>query len=129
MNRKIALSLVAAAVLAGPAGAQSLPGVSDRETTIPYARNGIREFHFGNGDVMFVRDRTNHWYRLELNGGCLSNGFNGATSAAFTANGANRIDTSSKVVFANSGRTCLVDSIRRSGAPPQVNSKSPVTLD
>ena len=69
-------SLVLASVLlAAPVAAAEVPklaGVSDQETRI---RSGeIREFHRGNGDVMFVRDRENKWYRVALNKACLSSG-------------------------------------------------------
>src|SRR5436309_13829004 len=45
-----------------------LPGVSDRETTIPYG--DVRQSVRGHGDVVFVRDRDNQWYRLQLTAGC-----------------------------------------------------------
>src|SRR5690606_36991628 len=72
-------------VLAAPLAAANGPvlsGVSPEETRI---RSGqIEEFHRGNGDVIFVRDRENKWYRMALNKGCLANDWAGE-SVAFRA--------------------------------------------
>jgi hypothetical protein len=122
--------VLAAALVAMPlatAAASPLAGVSDEETSI---RSGdIREFHRGNGDVMFVRDRENKWYRVALNAGCLGNDWAGDKVAFRTRDVSGEINTFTEVRFLEQGRACNIDSIRRSVAPPQVDSKSPITLD
>lgn len=124
-------SLVLASVLlAAPVAAAEVPklaGVSDQETRI---RSGeIREFHRGNGDVMFVRDRENKWYRVALNKGCLSSGWSSENIAFRPRDNSGEINQLTEVRFLEHGRNCNIDSIRRSVAPPQVDSKSPITLD
>jgi hypothetical protein len=126
----LTLTLMVAPVAAADAP-QHLAGVSDEETRIP--PGGITQYQRGNGDVLVVLDRTGRWYRLGLNEGCLSNsphiyaltfGYSGAVA---------RIDRFTKVLIRDTGGqsqfSCQIDSIRRSEAPPQVNSKSRVTLD
>lgn len=109
--------------------ADPLPGIADTETSIAYATpGGVQEVHRGHGDVVFVRDRRNKWYRLALNEGCLDK-FSGAINVFGVDAGIDRrLDANDRVIF-NTNRSCLVDSIRRSEAPPQVDSKSIVTLD
>ncbi len=107
-----------------------LAGVSDEETTITQAQDGsIVEYHFGKGDVIFVRDRTARWYRVQLNAGCLSRPTQKLQGIAIDAGSSQRIDRFSRVRFVEDGYVCGIDSIRRSAAPPQVDSKSVVTLD
>ncbi len=121
------------ACMAGPASAaiNSLPGVSDAETTFLYdSPRSVVEFYVGKGDVVFVRTRTNDWYRIALNRGCLNGRTLGSGTISFDADGAGRVDRSSRVAFnGDVNRSCLIDSIRRSAAPPQVDSESVVTLD
>lgn len=106
----------------------SLPGVSDEETAI---RSGkVEEFQRGKGDVVFLRDRENKWYRVALNSGCLKGSMEIETMSFETSDTSSRIDKLTRVNLTDGiTRTCLIDSIRRSEAPPQVDSKSPVTLD
>ena len=116
--------------LTTPGWAQAIPGVSDEETTIAYAgEDGIREYHFGGGDSLYVRDRRGDWYRVGLNEGCLSGmgGLNGETMI-FRVGSDQRLDTFSRVYFEQARRNCGVRSIRRSVAPPQVDSQSPIPL-
>ena len=128
------LIAIAAALLAVPLAAQpagSLPGVSDEETVIPFG--GITRFHRGNHDNLFVLDRAGHWYRLGLNEGCLR-GTPRISVVAFDSGAASdRIDRFTRVIVSGPGGTlpvnCSLNSIRRSEAPPQFNSQSPVTLD
>ena len=122
----LASALVAAPLLASPY-MQHLAGVSDRETVIPYG--DIRQSVLGHRDVLFVRDRDNQWYRLQLNAGCrgLTTDVN---TLVFNHHGASQqIDRFTTVVIPEEARTCGIESIRQSLAPPQVNSRSPVTLD
>lgn len=125
---KILTSLIFAlasvpAVATGPVG--HLPGVSDEETTIP---GPVVEFQLGKGDVIFARDRTDRWYRVQLNQG-YSRGAGYVGNVAFEQDIAtSRIDTFSAVSLGD-GRVYRIDSIRQSAAPPQKNSRSPVTLD
>lgn len=120
--------LAALACLSASAHAQELPGITDEETVIPFG--GVREFHKGHGDVLFVRDRETKWYRIALNKGCLSNS-GPLRSVIFDSSGpSTRIDRTTMVIL-DSGVPvhCRIESIRRSEAPPQVDSKSRVTLD
>lgn len=109
------------------AAAQSLAGVSDEETVI---RSGvIEDFQRGNGDVIFVRDRENKWYRVQLNQNCIAGQSVGAAALFQPRDQSGHINTMTQVGFTEHGIICNIDSIRRSSAPPQVDSRSPVTLD
>lgn len=128
MKLMIALSvaLVATPVAAWPE-AKSLPGVSDKETTIP--STDIRQSVHGHGDVLFVRERSKQWYRIQLNPGCLG-GTSSLNGTIFRNHGAGRrIDRFTTVIIAGGGKSCAIQSIRASDPPPQVDSKSKVTLD
>lgn len=129
MKAIAALILAATASWAMPlsaSGTASLTGVADEESTIP--PGGATQIVKGKGDVLFVRDSINRWYRLQLNKGCLNNLLN-YDDAAITPNRVSgRIDGFSRVIY-EGGRTCAISSIRRSVPPPQVDSKSVVTLD
>lgn len=115
--------------LASPGSAQSIPGVSDEETSIAFAGDGgIRETHVGSGDSLYVRDRRGDWYRVGLNEGCLSGIAPRHDTIRFRIGPDDRLDRFSQVHFAQSLRTCSVASIRRSVAPPQVDSQSPIPL-
>jgi hypothetical protein len=119
-------ALTAAPLLASPAMLH-LPGVSDTETTIPYG--DIRQSVRGHGDVFFVRDRDNQWYRLQFNAGCAGNATD-ANTLIFRQHGVGgQVDRFTTVVIPEEARSCAIESIRQSLAPPQVNSRSPVTLD
>jgi hypothetical protein len=130
-----ALLALSAALIAAPLAAanpsQHLVGVSDQETTVP--AGGIADFHRGHGDVLFVSDHAGRWYRLGLNKGCLSQAHRIDSIAFGIRDGVGRVDhfTTLMVRDVNGARgfSCNVNSIRRSEAPPQINSKSPVTLD
>ena len=123
--------LVATALLAAPVAAttapESLAGVADEETTIPSGE--IREFHRGHGDVLFVRHRTDRWYRVELNKGCLKTLARSDQLMFDRSSPGDRIDRFTRVRQPVMGTNCSITSIRRSVAPPQVDSKSPITLD
>ena len=119
---------LAAPVAAGTVSPPHLAGVSDEETTIPSGT--IEQFVRGKGDVLFVRDRTAHWYRLTLNAGCLK-AAPSIDAVTFDFGGAaTQIDRFTRVTLDGPDpRTCAIASIRASVPPPQVDSKSPVTLD
>jgi len=122
-----AIAIGSIAMPAAAAGPLGLAGVSDRETTIP--SGGISAYYYGKGDVLFVRDQAARWYRLGLNKGCLGTPVTN-DGVVFEGDGVTgRIDTFTQVRFINDRRVCRVDSIRRSVAPPQVDSDSPITLD
>ena len=126
---KIALALcldLAAAPLAAKPEIGSLPGVSDKETTIPYG--DVQQTERGHGDVLFVRDRSNRWYRMQLNRGCLR-GTVQVEQVIYRHHGAGgEIDRFTTVELPRDLRTCAIASIRRSAAPPQVDRHSRVTL-
>ena len=118
--------LLFAVALPTAASSQTLPGVSEEETVI---RTGVEEFVFGNGDVVFVRDGTLRWYRIETNEGCISGEYLGRQIAFDTTGPAGRIDKFTNVIFPRYHRICGIVSIRRSETPPQFDSDSRVTLD
>lgn len=121
----LAAALLAAPLAASPV-APHLAGVSDQETTISYGN--VQQFERGHGDVIFVRDQINRWYRLGLNKGCLR-GTQRLDRAVFHRDGpGDQIDRFTRVVFPEEMRSCAIQSIRRSAPPPQVDRHSPVTL-
>lgn len=127
--RKLLISASAAfslAMLPGSAGAQEIPGVKNEETKI---RSGqILDVYRGQGDAVYVRDRDNRWFRLGLNDGCLDRGriltpF--AVSKLMGSSGSIRRGDQVSL----GGQRCVIVSIRRSVAPPQVDSNSPIPVD
>jgi hypothetical protein len=132
MKALLSFALLAlTAPLAAAEAPRSLAGVADTETTIP--SGGITQYHAGKADVLFVLDRAGRWYRVGLNEGCLSNTARIYSLSFGSSDGTSRIDRFTKVMIKDSAGAfalnCQIASIRRSEAPPQVNSKSPVTLD
>ena len=128
MKAALALGLaLAAAPLAAKAPWKPLRGVADRETTIPYG--DIQQTERGHGDVLFVRDRTDRWYRLQLNRGCLRGPVD-LDRVIFRHHGVGgEIDRFTMVELPRDLRSCAITSMRRSAPPPQVDRRSPVTLD
>ena len=126
MKTLLALAALIAAPLAANPGRTSLPGVSDQETEISHGV--IQQFERGHGDVLFVRDQSDRWYRLQLNHGCLRGPID-LRQVIFDNGSSTRIDRFTRIVIPKDLRTCTIDSIRRSAPPPQVDSHSPVTLD
>ena len=127
---RAALILAGAAIsapLAATPGHVSLPGVSDEETAI--SSGAIKDFHRGHGDVLFVSDRTDRWYRVALNEGCLEGPMQLRRVVFESSAASQRIDRFTKVAFPDDLRSCSIKSIRRSAPPPQVDADSPVTLD
>ena len=122
-----AFAIGSLAVPASAAGPLGLAGVSDEETSIP--PGGITRLQYGKGDVLFVSDRADRWYRVQLNEGCMRNLFENDTVVFEQDDATGRIDTFSAVRFVRDGRSCQVASVRSSAAPPQIDSHSPVTLD
>ena len=119
-------TLIATPLAASPVGS-ALPGVSDQETEI--AHGGIQQFERGHGDVLFVRDSADRWYRLQLNKGCLRGPVQLDQVVFRNESSGSRIDRLTKIEIPRDLRSCAIDSIRRSAPPPQVDSHSPVTLD
>jgi hypothetical protein len=119
-------ALIAAPLLASPL-VNHLPGVSDRETVIPYG--DVRQSVRGHGDVLFVKDRDNHWYRLQLNRGCTRTVTDVNTLLFLHHGSSQQIDRFTTISIPEERRTCAIQSIRESEAPPQLNSRSRVTLD
>jgi hypothetical protein len=119
-------ALLAMPLLASPT-VHHLAGVADSETTIPYG--DIRQSVRGHADVLFVKNRDNRWYRLQVNAGCARR-ITDANTLVFRHNGSGQqIDRFTTIVIPEEGRTCNIRSIRESEAPPQINSRSRVTLD
>jgi hypothetical protein len=126
---KTVLALLALAVAAPLAASPTLPGVSDEESDINFLP--LTKFEQGNGDVLFVRDSSNRWFRVVLNQGCLRGAGPIQRMEVSLAPGIARLQRNASLTLDDLGvpRNCLVSSIRRSVAPPQVDSKSPITLD
>jgi hypothetical protein len=119
-------ALLAAPLLASPY-IQHLPGVSDRETVIPYG--DVAQSVRGHGDVLFVKDRDNRWYRLQLNVGCARD-VTDVDALIFDHHGSvQQVDRFTTIRIPRLLGNCGIESIRESLAPPQINSRSPVTLD
>jgi len=119
-------ALIAVPLLASPV-VPELPGVSDRETVIPYG--DVDQSFLGHGDVLFVKDRANHWYRLQLNPGCVGTTTD-VNRLVFNHHGANQeIDRFTTIAAPEEVRTCAIESIRASLPPQKVDSRSPVTGD
>jgi hypothetical protein len=122
----LASTLIAAPLLASPVLIH-LPGVSDSETTIPYG--DVRQSVRGHRDVLFVKDRNSQWYRLQLNAGCMGTTTD-TNRLVFNHHGSGQaIDRFTTVLIPEEKRSCAIQSIRRSLPPPQVDTRSPVTLD
>ncbi|MCM8556287.1 hypothetical protein [Sphingomicrobium sediminis] len=121
------ITLMALAI-AHPAETASLPGIADEETQIGVTQRQLRNVVRGNGDVLFVQDRTNRWYRVALNEGCTDNVIDPRPTVKFGAR-ATTIDQGSNVYIGDFGSVCKVTSVRRSETPPQYDSDSIVTLD
>jgi len=122
----IGVALAATPVTASPA-TKSLPGVSDKETTIP--QREIKNVVHGHGDVVFVQGRTRQWYRVQLNENC-ARGVSNFSGLVFRHHGpSQQIDRFTTVVIPGERRNCAIQSIRESQPPPQVDSKSVVTLE
>lgn len=109
----LALALVAA------------PGVAQRsalgaEAGIDYAANGgIRDYHAESERVIYLRDRTNRWYKATFVGVCPN--LRTSDVIAFDTDGLGRLDRSG-AVLTRSGR-CQFDSLVRA-APPRGKGKS-----
>ena len=121
----IGSALVAAPLLASPY-IQRLPGVSDVETVIPYG--DVSQSVLGRGDVLFVKDRANRWYRLQLNPACLG-WTTDANQLIFRHGASPEIDRFTTIWVPEEARTCAIESIRGSLPPQKIDSRSPVTGD
>ncbi|AKH41099.1 hypothetical protein FHS61_001623 [Altererythrobacter atlanticus] len=116
----------AIALLATPLAAQeggSLPGVSDEETRI--TSGSVESVVRSTDSLLFVRDRANRWYRVQLNDNCLRP-VPQMETLLFDNAGSGPIDKFTSVRAQQTGISCRIVSIRRSEAPPQVDSKSRV---
>jgi len=100
--------VVAAPLLASPI-VNHLAGVSDRETVIPYG--DVSQSVRGHGDVLFVRDRDNRWYRLQLNGGCSSNVTDVNTLIFHHHGSSQQIDRFTTISIPEERRSCAIESI------------------
>jgi hypothetical protein len=110
--------VAAAAALAVPAAAQQRAQYG-KETTIAYAGNGgIRNWETGPGNVVFLQDRTQRWYRVELTGPC-GKRRGGSDTLIYDVGPSNRIDRFSRISNRRiPGAVCGVTSIRTSPPPP-----------
>ncbi|WP_265571325.1 hypothetical protein [Sphingomicrobium nitratireducens] len=118
--------LLASAVLAANPGHEA--AIGDKEVAIDFAPGAIREYYKAKGDRLFVRSRTNQWYRIQLNEGCLARFYGDIHFMEVDSGIDKRLEANDSVRIENR-RVCLVDSVRTSVAPPQVDSNSPLTTD
>ncbi len=132
---KTALALAAAAtatpLAATPDDTTQAAVFGEEVSSIP-GGEAVQYFR-GNGDVLYVQDRSARWYRLDLNDGCLKNTRRDFTLAFGYSDGLNRIDHFTRVLISLGAGTmhfsCRIDAIHRSPAPPQIDSKSPISSD
>ena len=115
--RSLAFLLIAA-MLPVTAGAQARRlGV---ETTIPFASGGgLRDWQRGGreSDVLWVRDRTEQWYRVRLTGPCRFE--QSLDTLSYTTGPGGTFDRFSTLRVASEPyQTCGVDSIVASLPPP-----------
>jgi hypothetical protein len=105
----IALAVIAAPVLAG----------QDKQTVIVNASNGgIRDYQAGAPGEVFLRDRTERWYRVALTGDCLDSKTDQA-ALSFSTDTTGTFDRFSRVSSSRfPGRVCGVKSIVASPPPP-----------
>lgn len=91
------------------------------ETTIPFASNGgIRNWQADRKDdnVVYVQDRTLHWFRIDLTGPCVRIAGDPMT-IRYTTDNSGTFDKFSRLTFPNSRDTsCGVKSIKTSLPPP-----------
>ena len=120
---KALLSLIALAACAPVAAQQSAqPVAAGQETEIP--SGGVKAYFRGPGDVIFVQHRSDRWYRVQLNDGCLRTGLASASIAFRGQTPGSRIDRFTTVLRPDAGVTCSIKSIQRSPPPPQIDSDS-----
>ncbi len=77
------------------------------------ARGGISEYHIENERVVYLRDRTNRWYRVELTANCPGLRLNAAVN--FTTDAIGNFDRSGYITTRDA--RCAVHSIHPSAAP------------
>lgn len=113
---------LALSIALSPADAQTRQQAG--ETKILNAANGgIRDYKSGAPGILFLRDRTERWYRVQLTGDCLMSRTDLA-ALAFTTDTTGTFDLFSQVVSSNyPQRRCGVTSIVRSDPPPSVKSR------
>ena len=109
---------IAAALVAAPALAADR--LLDPETTITFAGNGgLRDWQPGPPDsgIVYVRDRTQRWYRVTLTGPCVRD--RALDTLTYTTNTNGTFDRFSRVsVRRYPDQVCGVASIRTSLPPP-----------
>lgn len=103
---------LAALAVAAPAIAKERPiGV---ETVIQNASNGgIRAFEIESPSIVYLRDRRERWYRVELTGGCFW--LTKLRTLSFDTDATGRFDRFSSV--RSEQHSCGVVSIKTSAAP------------
>ena len=111
--------------LAAPAPADPRPlGV---ETTIAFASNGgLRDWARdpAQRDLLYVRDRTEHWYQVRLTGDCGAN-FS-LDTLGYTTNNLGAFDLFSRISFLRQPNVvCGVKSIRTSLPPAGHQGRRP----
>ena len=103
--------------LATPSGAPDARQVGV-ETTISFASNGgLRDWRRdpAEGDLLYVRDRTERWYQVRLTGDC---GLIPLDTLAYTTNNLGQFDLFSRISFLRRpNMVCGVRSIRTSLPP------------
>jgi len=77
------------------------------------ARGGIAEYHVENESTVYLRDRTNRWYRVELTSNCPGLRFN--PTIQFSTDPIGNFDSNSYITTREA--RCAVRSIDLSPAP------------
>jgi hypothetical protein len=97
---------------------------SEKEIVISFAGNGgLRDWAFGpTRDVLLVRDRTEHWYRVTTTGPCPNLG--NLDTLTYTTDSNGTFDRFSRIRFLRYPNvTCGVKSIVATVAPPSKGGK------
>ncbi|KQR87659.1 DUF6491 family protein [Sphingomonas sp. Leaf343] len=96
----------------------------EKETVISYAGNGgLRDWEHGpTRDVLFVRDRTERWYRVTTSGPCPRIG--NLDTLTYTTDSNGVFDRFSRIRFLRYPNvTCGVKSIVSTATPPSKGGK------
>lgn len=116
---KSSLAWAAAAALAAPALAAA-PAPAIEEVSIPFVNfGGIWSFDAPNDHVVFVEDRSRHWYKAELAGSCF--GLQWANRLGVDTRGSDTFDRFSRILVDR--QSCPIASLTRSDPPQRQRSK------
>lgn len=124
MIKPLLFAAAVGTVLTAPAQAQTRPMIG-QETTIAFASNGgIRNWERGprGSGILFLQDRTQRWYQVQLSGPCLD--YTNRPTLIYQTDPTGRLDTFSTISSVDRPQLrCSIKSIKHSLAPPQQKSR------